>query len=77
MKRITISLDDDIYASLIDYAADACKEDLARLSLSRAIRKLLAKRLEELNYFPMEPKRQQEMQVQQIMHSREKSAHSK
>jgi predicted CopG family antitoxin len=74
MKRITISIDDEIYASLVDYAADTCKEDLARLSLSRAIRKLLAKALGELNYYPMHANRQQEMRLQQILRSREKSA---
>jgi predicted CopG family antitoxin len=52
MKRITITIDDEIYTSLVDYAAQTCKEDLTRLSVSRAIRKLLANRLEELNYLP-------------------------
>jgi predicted CopG family antitoxin len=52
MKRITITIDDDIYTSLVDYAAETCKEDLTRLSVSRAIRKLLANRLEELSYLP-------------------------
>jgi predicted CopG family antitoxin len=50
MKRITITIDDEIYTSLVDYAAETCKEDLTRLSVSRAIRKLLASRLEELRY---------------------------
>jgi predicted CopG family antitoxin len=77
MKRITISIDDEIYASLVDYAADTCKEDLARLSLSRAIRKLLSKQLAELNYYPMHANRQQEIRLQQIMRSREKNSHSK
>ncbi len=77
MKRITISIDDEVYASLVDYAADTCKEDLARLSLSRAIRKLLAKQLGELNYYPMHANRQQSMHLQQMLRSREKGAQSK
>ncbi len=73
MKRITISIDDEIYASLVDYAADTCKEDLARLSLSRAIRKLLAAQLGQLNYYPMHATRAHEMRLQQILRSREKT----
>ena len=73
MKRITISIDDQIYASLVDYAADTCKEDLARLSVSRVIRKILANRLEELNYYPMPVKKEQELQPRQILRAQQKS----
>jgi predicted CopG family antitoxin len=73
MKRITISIDDDIYASLIDYAADSCKEELSRLSVSRSIRKLLATRLEELDYYPVsQEKKKQELAPQQVMPAQEK-----
>ncbi len=70
MKRITISLDDEIYASLIDYAAEACKEDLSRLSLSRAMRLLLANELQRLNYYPMSEKRKQELNNRRIVRER-------
>ena len=69
MKRITITLDDDIYASLVDYAADTSKEDLARLSVSRAIRKILANKLGEMNYYPIPTKRQEE--IHNIIQQRE------
>ena len=70
MKRITISLDDDIYSSLIDYAAEVCKEDLSRLSVSRAMRSLLATELQRLNYFPMSEKRKQELNNRRIIRER-------
>jgi predicted CopG family antitoxin len=69
MKRITITLDDDMYASLIDYAADTSKQDLTRLSVSKAIRKLVKNKLAEMNYFP-NPKAQQ--QLQQLIQQRQK-----
>lgn len=70
MKRITVSLDDEIYASLVDYAADACKQDLSRLSISKAMRKLLASELGRLNYYPMTQKKQQELHIRDIIRQR-------
>lgn len=72
MKRITISLDDELYVSLVDYAADKSKEDLIRLSVSKAIRRLLASELAKLNYFPMDAKRLQQLQLRETMRQREK-----
>jgi predicted transcriptional regulator len=52
LKRITITLDDEIHTSLTDYARDRSKQDFSRSNLSSAVRKLLAEKLEELGYFP-------------------------
>lgn len=60
MRRITISIDDEVYSGVIDYAADNSKDDLVRFSMSRAIRKLLADRLQELEYYPSKGKRKQQ-----------------
>lgn len=70
MKRITVSLDDEIYASLVDYVAEVCKQDLSRLSISRALRKLLASELQRLNYYPMTEKRKQELHNRHIIQER-------
>ena len=59
MRRITISIDDEVYSSVIDYAADNSKDRLARFSMSRAIRNLLADRLRELDYYPSKGKERQ------------------
>ena len=42
MRRITITLDDEIYVRLIDYAADRSKDRMSRFSLAEAVRELLA-----------------------------------
>jgi hypothetical protein len=70
MKRITVSLDDEIYASLVDYAAESCKQDLTRLSISKVMRDILANQLGQLNYYPMSDKRKHELQVRQIIRER-------
>lgn len=70
MKRITVSLDDEIYSSLIDYAADTCKQDLARLSISKVLRDILASQLGQLNYYPMSEKRRHELLVRKLIRER-------
>jgi len=50
MKRITISLDDRLYYSLVDYAADGSKRHMSRLSVSKAIRDLLSAQLSQMGY---------------------------
>ena len=70
MKRITISLDDEIYTSLIDYAADTCKQDLSRLSISKVLRDILASQLGQLNYYPMSDKRRHELSVRKLIRER-------
>jgi hypothetical protein len=70
MKRITVSLDDDIYSSLIDYAADSSKQDLARLSISKILRDILASQLGQLNYYPMSEKRRHELHVRKLIRER-------
>jgi histidinol dehydrogenase len=45
LRRITILIEDQTYASLMDYASKMSKEDLRRLSVSRAVRKILADEL--------------------------------
>ena len=56
MKRVTIALDDEVHASLVDYARDRSKNDLSPFNLSSAVRKLLAEKLGELGYFPLADK---------------------
>jgi hypothetical protein len=48
-------MDDQIYMSLVDYAANEARIDISRLSISRALQKLMQQKLGELNFYP--PKR--------------------
>jgi hypothetical protein len=41
VKRVTLSLYDEIYSCLVDYAKDSSKNDLTRFNVSKATRKLL------------------------------------
>lgn len=59
MKRITISIDDDIYTSLVEYAKDSSKDELEPYSTSRVVRRLLANKLKELGYYPLTKKNHQ------------------
>jgi hypothetical protein len=52
MRRITICLEEEIYMSLVDYAAREASSELVRLSISRAMRKIVQERLGELNLYP-------------------------
>jgi hypothetical protein len=52
MRRITICLEEEIYMSLVDYAAREASSELMRLSISRAMRKIVQERLGELNLYP-------------------------
>ena len=51
MKRLTISLDDKLYFSLVDYAAERSKKNMSRLSVSRTITELLSTELASLGYY--------------------------
>jgi predicted transcriptional regulator len=53
MKRITIVLDDEIHARLIDYARVRSRQNFLPSNLSSAVRKLLAERLGELGYYTL------------------------
>jgi predicted transcriptional regulator len=46
MKRVTIALDDEMYLSLLEYAAQRSKREMRRFSMGEAIRDLVASRLE-------------------------------
>jgi len=50
MKRLTISMDDDLYRSLLEYAADQSKRNIRRLSLGEAVRTLISIQLEGYGY---------------------------
>ena len=45
MKRVTIALDEKMYLSLIEYAAEKSKKEMRRFSLGEAIRDLIASQL--------------------------------
>lgn len=49
---MTISLDDEVYLSLVDCAAKEARNDLSRLSVSRTLQKIMREELGKLNYFP-------------------------
>jgi hypothetical protein len=68
MRRITICLEEEIYMSLVDYAARQASSDLVRLSISRAMRKIVQERLGELDMYP--PKSLQ--RLQRLIKTREK-----
>ena len=68
MRRITICLDDEIYLSLIDYAARQASSDLVRLSISRAMRKIIHEKLGEMSLYP--PKSLE--RLQRLVKTREK-----
>ena len=44
-RRLTVSLDDQTYVRLVDYAAELSKRRMGRFSLSEALRDLVAKAL--------------------------------
>jgi hypothetical protein len=50
MKRITISMSDELYGDLLDYAADQSKKNVRRLSMGEAVRTLISIPLKELGY---------------------------
>ena len=41
MKRITITLDEDMYVKLLDYSLERSKAELRNFSISEAVRELL------------------------------------
>jgi hypothetical protein len=54
MKRLTIAMNDDLYARLLGYAADQSKSQLKRLSLGESVRDLVSARLDQLGYAMIE-----------------------
>jgi len=48
MKRITITLDGDMYLRLLDYSLDRSKAEFRNVSTSEAIRELLAMQLKRM-----------------------------
>lgn len=45
MKRITITLDEEMYMALLEYSLERSKEKLRNYSMSEAIRDLLSRQL--------------------------------
>lgn len=72
MKRITVSIDDEMYACLVDYAEQASKEDILRLSVSRAIRQLITIELSRLSYYPMAQKKKEALHTRNLIRDRER-----
>jgi hypothetical protein len=52
MRRMTVSLDDEIYLSLVNCAANEARTDMSRLSISRTLQKIMLEELNKLNYYP-------------------------
>jgi ubiquinone biosynthesis protein COQ9 len=52
MRRMTVSLDDEIYLSLVNCAANDARMDMSRLSISRTLQKIMLEELNKLNYYP-------------------------
>jgi hypothetical protein len=50
MKRLTIAMNDELYARLLGFAADQSKSQLKRISLGESVRDLVSARLDELGY---------------------------
>jgi hypothetical protein len=48
MKRITITLDEDMYIRLLDYSLDRSKAEFRNVSTSESIRELLAMQLRRI-----------------------------
>ena len=48
MKRITITLDEDMYIRLLDYSLERSKAEFRNVSTSEAIRELLAMQLRRM-----------------------------
>jgi hypothetical protein len=48
MKRITITLDEEMYIRLLDYSLDRSKAEFRNVSMSEAIRELLAMQLRRM-----------------------------
>jgi|GEM_PF-5214852 len=55
MKRVTIALDEELYVSLVDYAANKSEREMRRFSVGEAIRDLLALQLASLGYTRQRP----------------------
>jgi hypothetical protein len=48
MKRITITIDEEMYIRLLDYSLDRSKAELRNVSTSEAVRELLAMQLRRM-----------------------------
>jgi hypothetical protein len=52
MKRITITLDEEMYISLLDYSLERSKAELRNVSTSEAVRELLSVQLRRMGKSP-------------------------
>jgi hypothetical protein len=50
MKHITISISDELYGDMLDYAADQSKKNVRRLNMCEVMRTLIAAPLQEQGY---------------------------
>jgi hypothetical protein len=51
MKRITITLDEDMYIRLLDYSLERSKAELRNFSTSEAVRELLEMQMRRMGRF--------------------------
>jgi len=51
MKRITITLDEDMYLRLLDYSLERSKAELRNFSTSEAVRELLEMQMRRMGKF--------------------------
>ncbi len=52
MKRVTITLEEDMYLKLLDYSRDRSKAELRNFSISETIRELLAMQMRRIGKTP-------------------------
>ncbi len=52
MKRITITLDEDMYLRLLDYSLERSKAELRNFSTSEAVRELLEMQMRRMGKTP-------------------------
>lgn len=55
MKRLTITLDEDMYIRLLDYSVDRSKAEFRNVSTSESIRELLAMQLRRMGKAHFKP----------------------
>jgi hypothetical protein len=57
MKRITITLDEEMYLRLLEYSLERSKAELRNVSTSEAVRELLAMQLRRMEKVHTKPSR--------------------
>ncbi len=58
MKRITITLDEDMYLRLLEYSMERSKAELRNVSTSEAIRELLSMQMRRMGKIQGKPSRE-------------------